>query len=61
MSALASTNPVGVDVFDCDRRTFLQSFREFMADPLVPAAAREEEFRATISAMSRIAALVEVG
>lgn len=56
----AATNPIGVDVFDRDRRSFLQSFREFVADTRVPTAIRDAEFRATISAMSQIAALVEV-
>jgi hypothetical protein len=61
VAGLPTANPVGVDIFDCDRRAFLQSFREFMADPLVPPETRADECRATISAMSRIAALVEVG
>jgi hypothetical protein len=57
----AAVSPIGVDVFDRDRRAFLQSFREFMRDPKVPAVIKEQEFRATISALSQIAALVEVG
>lgn len=58
---LPSINPIGVEVFDRDRRAFLRSFGEFMADPKVPAAVRDQEFRATVSALSQIAALVEVG
>lgn len=57
----SGNRPIGVDVFDVSRRGFLKSFREFMTDTKVPVSIRDQELRATISAMSQIAALAEIG
>lgn len=56
-----TVQPIGVDLFEVDRRAFLASFREFMSDSRVPAKTRDEEFRSTLSALSQIAALSEIG
>lgn len=56
----AATNPIGVDVFDCDRRTFLKSVREFLADPKVSVDDKGEEIRGTFSAIRQLAELTGV-
>lgn len=44
--------------FDAQRTIFLHEFREFLARPSTPAAARAEEAKATISALKQIMTLL---
>jgi hypothetical protein len=53
-------NPIGVDVFDCDRRTFLKSVQEFLADPSISQEDKAEEVKATTSAVLQMAALMGI-
>lgn len=55
-----ASHPIGVDVFDRDRRAFLKSWAEMLNDPLMPADIKREEVKGTISMMRSLAVLAEV-
>lgn len=57
---VTSPQPIGVDVFDAERRQFLKSLVEFFRDPLVPEPVRAAEFTKTLAEISRASVLAEV-
>lgn len=56
-----ATRPAGIDAFDVARQRFLDAFVAFVFDPAVPGHLREAEWLATVSALTQISVLAEVG
>lgn len=54
------SHPIGVDVFDRDRRAFLKSWAEMLNDPALWNDLKREEVKGTFSMMRSLATLAGV-
>lgn len=53
-------NPIGIDVFDCDRRTFLVSVQEMLNDLKISAEDKGNEIDGTLNAIRSLARLLGI-